>query len=284
VRHSEGTLPTDFGFGGQRHDSTGLIFMHARYYHAGLGRFTQADTIVPEPGNPQAFNRYSYVRNRPLNRVDPDGHQDVPPPESVDLVQQAVDYFMSLGWQVVGDPSLINPNCNGADLVFTAEEGARVLAVELKDVAGSVNLGTLGQSVKYGDRGGSIARLARSSKRFYDSSVPQLRLMCRTVRDAYDAGTLENTLFTSSRATSISQNAQELFDGVYRVGETGQVEAQKALDKITTAAGAGAPAVTAWQAFKAWAVNVGSTPLPPIILIPRSLFDDLPWLQQPQQG
>jgi len=25
-----------------------------------LGRFIQPDTIVPEPGNPQALNRYSY--------------------------------------------------------------------------------------------------------------------------------------------------------------------------------------------------------------------------------
>jgi len=75
VRHSAGTLPTDFGFTGQRHDgSTGLIFMHARYYHAGLGRFTQADTIVPQAGNPQDFNRYAYVRNNPIRYSDPTGH------------------------------------------------------------------------------------------------------------------------------------------------------------------------------------------------------------------
>jgi len=75
TRWQEGALPTDFGFGGQRHDgSTGLVFMHARYYHAGLGRFVSADTIVPEAGNPQDFNRYAYVRNNPLRYVDPTGH------------------------------------------------------------------------------------------------------------------------------------------------------------------------------------------------------------------
>ena len=54
TRYSEGALPTDFGFTGQRRDgSTRLVFMHARYYHAGLGRFISADSIVPEAGNPQ---------------------------------------------------------------------------------------------------------------------------------------------------------------------------------------------------------------------------------------
>nr|MBA3532410.1 hypothetical protein [Ardenticatenales bacterium] len=38
------------------------------------GKFLQADTIVPEPGNPQSFNRYSYVLNNPLKYTDPTGH------------------------------------------------------------------------------------------------------------------------------------------------------------------------------------------------------------------
>jgi len=79
-RYHEGTLPTDFGFTAQREDgSTGLVFMHARYYDARLGRFVQADTIVPEPGNPQEWNRYSYCLNSPVTYVDPDGHQIRPP-------------------------------------------------------------------------------------------------------------------------------------------------------------------------------------------------------------
>jgi hypothetical protein len=41
-----------------------------------LGRFISADSIVPRPGDPQAFNRYAYVRNSPLMRIDPTGHED----------------------------------------------------------------------------------------------------------------------------------------------------------------------------------------------------------------
>lgn len=34
-------------------------------YSSVLHRFVQTDTILPEPGNPQALNMYSYVLNNP---------------------------------------------------------------------------------------------------------------------------------------------------------------------------------------------------------------------------
>jgi hypothetical protein len=48
--------------------------MNARYYLPEVGRFVSPDSIVPEPDNPQSYNRYSYVRNNPLNFTDPTGH------------------------------------------------------------------------------------------------------------------------------------------------------------------------------------------------------------------
>lgn len=39
-----------------------------------VGRFASPDTLVPDPGNPQSFNRYSYVNNSPTNFTDPTGH------------------------------------------------------------------------------------------------------------------------------------------------------------------------------------------------------------------
>ncbi len=66
---------TDFSFTGQRGlAAAGLMDYNARFYSPRLGRFISPDTIVPSPGNPQAFNRYAYVINNPLFYIDPSGH------------------------------------------------------------------------------------------------------------------------------------------------------------------------------------------------------------------
>jgi len=75
TRYTWGTTPTTFNFTGQRLDSsTNLLYYGARYYDPALGRFLSADTVVPEPGNPQALNRYAYVLNNPLKYIDPTGY------------------------------------------------------------------------------------------------------------------------------------------------------------------------------------------------------------------
>ncbi len=74
-RFTSGTTPTTMRYTGQRQESSlGLYFYNARWYDPALGRFISADTIVPEPGNPQSLNRYSYVLNSPLRYTDPSGH------------------------------------------------------------------------------------------------------------------------------------------------------------------------------------------------------------------
>jgi len=73
-RYATGAMATTYHFTGQREDATiGLYFYNARYYDPALGRFTQADTVVPAAGNPQALNRYAYALNNPLRYTDPTG-------------------------------------------------------------------------------------------------------------------------------------------------------------------------------------------------------------------
>jgi len=43
-------------------------------YDPVIGRFISADSIVPNPFDPQLLNRYSYCRNNPLIYIDPSGH------------------------------------------------------------------------------------------------------------------------------------------------------------------------------------------------------------------
>jgi len=77
AKRGTNTVVTPYRFTGQREENTiGLYFYGARWYNPALGRFVQADTIVPEPGNPQALNRYSYVLNNPLRYTDPSGHAE----------------------------------------------------------------------------------------------------------------------------------------------------------------------------------------------------------------
>lgn len=51
----------------------GLIHMNGRIYDPTLGRFISADPFVEDAKDSQAFNRYSYVSNNPLNATDPSG-------------------------------------------------------------------------------------------------------------------------------------------------------------------------------------------------------------------
>jgi RHS repeat-associated protein len=83
---------TDRGFTGHRHnDELELIYMNARYFLPGTGRFISADTIVPDPANPQSHNRYSYVRNNALNYIDPSGHAETSCIEGVETCATDVD-------------------------------------------------------------------------------------------------------------------------------------------------------------------------------------------------
>jgi uncharacterized protein RhaS with RHS repeats len=50
--------------------------MNGRIYDPLLGRFLSADPIIQFPNDLQSYNRYSYVRNNPLSRIDPSGYTE----------------------------------------------------------------------------------------------------------------------------------------------------------------------------------------------------------------
>src|SRR5437773_799073 len=60
---------------GREYDQeTGLYFYRARYYDPKVGRFLSEDPAHAVDG----LNFYGYVRNRPVNRIDPMGLQSLP--------------------------------------------------------------------------------------------------------------------------------------------------------------------------------------------------------------
>jgi RHS repeat-associated protein len=75
-RWASGELPTTFLYTGQHEQKElGLYFYNARWYDPRLSRFLSADSLIPDPYNSQAFDRYAYVFNNPLRYIDPTGHR-----------------------------------------------------------------------------------------------------------------------------------------------------------------------------------------------------------------
>ncbi len=68
------TCPLNYKFTGYERDTeSGLDYAIARYYSSGLGRFVSVDPMGGSASDPQSWNAYSYVHNKPLNFTDPSG-------------------------------------------------------------------------------------------------------------------------------------------------------------------------------------------------------------------
>jgi RHS repeat-associated protein len=91
LENTTGTLDTwsdatEHHFSNKERDAleTGNDYFMARYYNSFLGRFITPDWSVKETPvpyavftDPQSLNLYAYVRNNPLIRIDPNGHDDL---------------------------------------------------------------------------------------------------------------------------------------------------------------------------------------------------------------
>jgi len=72
-RGTTSTLPSEKGWLNQtRDDTTGLIYLNARYYDSTLARFIAADPLTLSE-TPQATNPYAYSGNNPVTFMDPSG-------------------------------------------------------------------------------------------------------------------------------------------------------------------------------------------------------------------
>jgi RHS repeat-associated protein len=70
----QGSVPT-FGFAGEQHNTfTGQVYLRARWYAPGQGRFLSQDSYLGSMERPDTLHLYAYVGNSPLNRTDRTGH------------------------------------------------------------------------------------------------------------------------------------------------------------------------------------------------------------------
>lgn len=131
---SGGTQSKYLYTGKEKDTESGLNYYGARYYDAHTRQFTQPDTILPDPYDPQQLNRYAYTRGNPLKYTDPSGNY-------IETVFDVAFIGMDIH-DIRSDPS--NPwnyAALGADTVSTALPGVAGLGrgVKLLEHSGKVD-------------------------------------------------------------------------------------------------------------------------------------------------
>ena len=94
-----GTTPT-YGFTGREPDATGLTYFRARYQHPGIARFLSRDPA----GMADAVSPYAYVRNNPVNFIDPMGWFAISPELLQSLINNSSYIDMSGATQIACAP------------------------------------------------------------------------------------------------------------------------------------------------------------------------------------
>jgi RHS repeat-associated protein len=140
-----------------------LDYMHARYYSPAYGRFFSLDPVMGSLTSPQSWNRFTYVRNNPMNGVDPDGRQQMCP------VQQTCPVAASPGFLAVGSSIAVGFTPAGVFMDFatflsgedalTGERVPRLIgaiglipgASEFRKFGGSRVFRTIAQGVRVGN-------------------------------------------------------------------------------------------------------------------------------------
>jgi len=155
VRYEQGEPVTDRLYTDQPRidDDHNLYYYGARWYDPSLGRFLQADSIVPSHQGTQGWDKYAYVNNNPTGLVDEDGDFAWLPVialaggivgAAVNYIGQVKDNYENNGGDLVSAMSddidvgsVLSSAAAGATFVFTAAVAAPVAI----SVAGSALMG-----------------------------------------------------------------------------------------------------------------------------------------------
>ncbi|SMX53979.1 RHS repeat-associated core domain-containing protein [Candidatus Brevifilum fermentans] len=163
TRYTQGTKPTDYAYTGQMQEGD-IYFYNSRWYDPQLGRFLQADTIVPPTQGTQGFDRFAYVNNNPLRYTDPNGRWA----ESIlDIAFIAFDLqqIANEGWTLLNSASLVlDVACLVLPIATGGGPGLR-LAVAGNDVV--LSAAQAGVKVPQGVRAG---QLVTKGVQFFSSS------------------------------------------------------------------------------------------------------------------
>jgi hypothetical protein len=127
------------------------MYYVARWYDPQIGHFVQADTIVPGPMNPDAYNKYGYTTYNPLRYSDPTGHG---------LFDEIASFVTGAAVELVKDTMWWHPKAQ-KDLSASSQEPTSMLigrlAVDVAGIVGGVTMITSGASIIGG--GGAVCAI-----------------------------------------------------------------------------------------------------------------------------
>jgi RHS repeat-associated protein len=165
---TSGAAQTAYGFTGE-YTSNDLVYLRARMYSPGMGRFLTRDTWAGDANSPMSFNRWMYVEGNPITYTDPSGQICLDPwaPSGFHLdPSRGCDYPVgstgALWWR--RDP--LGPDTAVIDMPWVDEQsqqnwnrypnscGASALYMFLKAEGVSVNFDTLVQQLQNERPGG----------------------------------------------------------------------------------------------------------------------------------
>lgn len=174
------TSQTTRGFTGHEMiDDIGLVNMNGRIYDPQIGRFMSADPIIQDIGDSQALNRYSYVRNNPLNLVDPTGFSWLSKIFN-SIVSFVRDVFRAIG-SLLSNPRALISLAVGAALSF-------ILLPELGLMAGDL--------INAGISGGAAGAIATGNLKgaLIGAGTAMAFVQVGTLKEAWKASRLEGAL------------------------------------------------------------------------------------------
>jgi RHS repeat-associated protein len=112
-----GSLPSQRFTGQERDAEAGLDNFNARDFAPRLGRLTSVDPVSGNQAAPQSWNRYAYVRNNPIGRVDPSGAFDGPVATPTTNCRQEAGAYWCPGSLFIPNP--FDPS--SADVLFNPD-------------------------------------------------------------------------------------------------------------------------------------------------------------------
>jgi RHS repeat-associated protein len=101
VTTATGSSQSAYGYTGE-FTSNNMVYLRARFYAPGMGRFLTQDTWQGEVSYPLTFNRWNYVQSNPVNYVDPTGQRAWCP---AGWTQQAVEWRVDVAEKYVAQTS-----------------------------------------------------------------------------------------------------------------------------------------------------------------------------------